>query len=377
MFAIPENTLWLVLFIVFSTVSLIQLVYYILFYSRILYRKTEKKRGKKEAVSVIVCARNEVDNLLLNLPTLLVQDYPDYELIVVNDCSEDNSEDILKLFEQQYDHLKVVTIHKETSLAHSKKMALFVGIKAAKNELLLLSDADCATTSPQWINSMVSGFRKNTDFVLGYGAYLREKGLLNKYIRFDTMFIAMQYMGMAIAGAPYMGVGRNLAYRRSIFFENRGFGKHLNLQSGDDDLFINELARANNTSVVMDSDSFTRSIPAKSFSEFSKQKTRHLSTSSYYRSLSRFLLILEPFSRVLFYTLGIVIACFSGSWQLSLSILFVTLLFKMVIFGKAQIALKEKDLLLLSLVFDILSPFINLWFLFKSRRNRHRNYEWK
>ena len=377
MFIIPENNIWLVLFIAFSTVALIQLLYYFLFYSRILYCKTEKKRDNKEAVSVIICARNEAENLKIYLPSMLEQEYPDYELIVVNDCSEDDSEDILKLYEQKYQHLKVVTIHKETSLEHSKKMALFLGIKAAKNELLLLSDADCEAISPLWINSMISGFRKNTDFVLGYGAYKKEKSIINKYIRFDTMFIAMQYMGMAKAGTPYMAVGRNLAYRRSGFFENRGFSKHLNLQSGDDDLYINDFARANNTAIVMDPDSFTLSVPAASFSEFSKQKARHLSTSSYYRVLSRFLLIVEPLSRVLFYMLGIIVSIYSGSWQLCLSIMFVTLLSKLIILRKAQIALNEKDLLLFSLVFDIVSPFINLWFLFKSGRNRHRNYEWK
>ena len=119
-------------------------------------------------------------------------------------------------------------------------------------------------------------------FVLGYGGYLREKGLLNRYIRYDTMTIAMQYMGMAMAGLPYMGVGGNLAYKRSIFFENKGFGPYINLQSGDDDLFINKLANGSNCSVVKSQNAFTRSIPASSFAALSKQKTRHLSTAVHY-----------------------------------------------------------------------------------------------
>ena len=89
---------------------------------------------------------------------------------------------------------------------------------------------------------MQSNFLHQTQIILGYGKYISEPGLLNKWIRTDTTYIAMQYLAMAIKGRPYMGVGRNMAYRKSLFFERKGFASHLNLASGDDDLFVNENA---------------------------------------------------------------------------------------------------------------------------------------
>ena len=147
----------------------------------------------------------------------------------------------------QYPHLKISTVNKDPKFTHNKKFAQFIGIKAAKNDILLFTDADCQPESDKWLEDMTSHFDDKTDFVLGYGGYLNEKGLLNKYIRYDSMTIAMQYLGMAIRGIPYMGVGRNLAYRRSVFFNNKGFGAHNHIISGDDDLFVNSNATKSNT----------------------------------------------------------------------------------------------------------------------------------
>ncbi len=202
---------------------------------------------EKKGVSVIICARNEADNLNNFLPSVLEQDYPDFEVIVVNDCSEDHTDDVLGKFLMQYPRLKISTITKDPKFSHNKKFAQFIGIKAAKNEILLFTDADCQPESDKWIGQMASHFNDKTDFVIGYGGYLREKGLLNKYICYESTAIAMQYFGMAIRGVPYMGVGRNLSYRRSVFFANKGFGSHNHIISGDDDLFVNSHANRENT----------------------------------------------------------------------------------------------------------------------------------
>jgi hypothetical protein len=212
---------------------------------------------------------------------------------------------------------------------------------------------------------------------LVYGGYLRKKGLLNKYIRYDTMFIGMQYLGMALAGLPYMGVGRNLAYRKSLFLDNRGFGPHLNLQSGDDDLFVNQLASRKNTRVNLSPGSITRSIPSATWKQFFKQKTRHLSTASHYRSLTKFQLIAEPLSRVLFYASFVILMLTTGLY-LPLGIAAGTvILAKLITFILVQRALNEKDLLLFSLLFDIFSPVINIIFLISVELKRHQYYEWK
>ncbi|MEA1887550.1 MAG: glycosyltransferase [Bacteroidota bacterium] len=377
MFELPISTIELILIALFGAVALLQLFYYLFFYLRPGVYSFKEKGDKSEPVSVIICARNEAENLESFLPSVLEQEYDDFEVIVVNDCSDDDTEDILKKFTSKYDNLRVATIYKESSLRHSKKMALFIGIKAASNELLLLTDGDCQPVSKNWITTFAASFTNKTDFVLGYGGYLRQKGLLNKYIRYDSMFIAMQYTGMAMAGLPYMGVGRNLAYRKSVFLKNKGFGPHLNLQSGDDDLFVNLLARKKNTSVNLAPESFTRSIPSGTWKDYIQQKTRHSSTSFHYRGLTKFLLITEPLSRLLFYTL-FVILMFLTKLYLPLGIVAaIILLTKIIILALGQKNLNEKDLLVFSLLFDIVSPFLNVYFLLNVAFKTHQYYEWK
>lgn len=377
MFELPSSLFSQILIALFAVAALIQLIYYFVFYLRPAINKSTVHTKKTPAVSVIICARNEANNLKAFLPSILEQDYSDFEVIVINDCSEDDTEDILESFSKNYPKLKVTTIHKDLSMRHNKKMALFLGIKAASNELLLLTDADCQPESSNWIRSHISAFTERTDFVLGYGAYLKKKGLLNKYIRFDTMFIAMQYLGMAKAGIPYMGVGRNLAYKRSVFFNNKGFGPHLNLQSGDDDLFVNALARKQNTIINTSPDSFTRSVPSINWGEFVKQKTRHMSTATHYRSLSKILLLAEPVSRLFFYFLFAILLLIT-TLQIPILITAATvLLSKLVIFWLTQKTLNEKDLLLFSLLFDIASPLLNMYFMLSVLFNKHQYYEWK
>lgn len=377
MFELHITPAVLILIIFFLTAAIIQLLYYLLFYLRTGAYRYKEMNSKPEPVSVIICARNEATNLKTFLPSILEQEYYDFEVIVVNDCSDDDSENILKKFTLEYDNLKVTTIHKESSLSHSKKMALFIGIKAARNDLLLLTDADCQPVSKDWISSFAASFTRNTDFVLGYGGYLRKKGLLNKYIRYDAMFIAMQYTGMAMAGLPYMGVGRNLAYRKTVFIENKGFGPHLNLQSGDDDLFVNLLAKKGNTAINLAPESFTRSIPSERWKEYSKQKTRHLSTASHYRGLSKFLLVIEPVSRVLFYTLLVILMLITNLYLPMGILAAVVILTKTIIHALVQKNLNEKDLLVFSPLFDIISPFLNVSLLLNVVFKRHQYYEWK
>ena len=212
-----DNLFPIILFVLFCVASAVQLFYYLWYYLAVHLRKEKNDMPAGKPVSIIICARNEADNLKNFLPSFLEQEYPDYEVIVVNDCSEDNSYEILGNFLKIYPHLRISNVNKDPKFTHNKKFAQFIGIKAAKNEILVFTDADCRPESPQWLEGIASHFDDKTDFVLGYGGYFNKKGLLNKYIRYDCMTIAMQYLGMAIRGVPYMGVGRNLAYKRSLF----------------------------------------------------------------------------------------------------------------------------------------------------------------
>lgn len=224
---------------------------------------------------------------------------------------------------------------------------------------------------------MAAGFSDSKSIVLGYGGYEHKKGLLNNLIRFDTFFIALQYAGFALAGKPYMGVGRNLAYRRSLFFNNKGFARHSNLQSGDDDLFINEVATKTNTAVVIDPESFTRSIPKTTFTAWLAQKKRHLTTGKYYRGNHKLLLGAENISRILFYLFFILMLVNQTYLYLTLALFIIRLTTQLAIFKTAMKRLNEKDLLLSSLVYDIVLPVINGILVILNSLSRKKQHKWR
>ena len=353
-----------------------QLTYYLFVYSRILFYKQKDRHTSNEPVSVIICARNEVENLKKYLPIVLTQDYPNYEVIVVNDCSCDESEETLAVLQTKYPRLRVTTINEDKKFYHGKKLALTIGIKAAKNELLLLTDADCYPVDKNWINRMQQNFTDKTEIVLGYGGYINKKGWLNRLIRFDTFFIALQYFGLTLAGKPYMGVGRNLAYRKSTFFKNKGFARYSYILSGDDDLFINNIAKKNNIKIEIDKTSHTRSLPKTTLKKWLTQKRRHLTTGKYYKAKSKFILGLEILSRNFFYLSFIILLVLKFNYKIILIAFLIRLLLQSIIIKKGMNRLQEKGFLLLTTLFDIILPIINFYLLISNYLITKHN-KWK
>jgi cellulose synthase/poly-beta-1,6-N-acetylglucosamine synthase-like glycosyltransferase len=372
-----DHPFLLITLIIFGISFVIQIFYYLFYYLAPALFRYQKGSFKNDPVSVIICARNEEENLRNLLPAVLEQDYPEYEVIVVNDCSEDDSYNVLGGYLVKYPYLKVSNIIRDPKFTHNKKFAQFIGIKAAKNEVLLFTDADCKPESDKWLGTMVSHFDDKTDFVLGYGGYLSRKGLLNKYIRYDSTVIAMQYLGMAIRGIPYMGVGRNLAYRRSIFFDKKGFSTNTHLASGDDDLFVNSNASKNNIAVEFRKESHTRSVPASGIGEFFRQKTRHLTTVNHYKLRDKILLIAEPAARVLFYVTFTVLLANLYLWPLLLVVFGIRMITQFTVFILNKKKLNENGLLPWLQIFDILSPFINAVIYIGSLRQGTGINRWK
>lgn len=343
--------------LLFLIVFVVQLIYYLGIFSRFaFYKRKENQVHSFEPVSVVICAKNERDNLLNFLPEFLAQDYPTFEVIVVNDHSIDDTVDVLKAYSLQFPNLKVVTVPDNDRFYGSKKFALTLGIKAAQHENVLLTDADCRPTSNQWIKLM-SNYPVNKSIVLGFGAYQKQPGMLNKLIRFETLFTAMQYFSFALCKMPYMGVGRNLAYKKELFFKNRGFSNHQHILSGDDDLFINEVANKTNIEIVFEKEAHTVSLPKTTFSSWLKQKKRHLSTGKYYQFKHKLILGIYPFSLLLFICSFVLLVVMQTSIYLILGALVIRYLIQMLIFKKSIDKLEGKDLMLLA-------PFFEMFYLF-------------
>lgn len=339
---------------------LIEMLYYLIVFIRVGRRKQQVPYNPVVPVSVVICAKNEAENLRTRLVHVLEQDYPDFEVVVVNDQSTDDTEMILDEYKQKYPNLYVTEISHNAQFRQGKKLALTIGIKAAKNEWLLLTDADCIPASKNWIRTMSQYFTDGNDFVLGYGGYEERPGFLNKLIRYDAGFIALQYFTFAEAGMPYMGVGRNLAYRKSLFVKSKGFMSHSRLMSGDDDLFVNENAQKRRVAVSYNPDSFTTCESKETFHQWNTQKQRHFSASERYKGSHKFLLALEPMARSYFYLAAVVLSFFEPLYIVTGMLFLTRYLVFIYTISKAVNRFKIKGVKALALLFDIILPYINL-----------------
>lgn len=352
-----------VIFIAFCLATAVQLFYYLFFFRRLaFYKEKVKSISQTHPVSVIICARDEAANLTKNLPGALVQKYPTtHEVIVVNDNSIDESKYILEEYQKTFRQLQLIELKQEARFIPGKKFPLSMGIKTARHEIVLLTDADCVPASEYWIQKMQDGFQGETQIVLGYGPLHKKKGFFNKIVRWETFHTALQYLSYAEAGMTYMGVGRNLSYKKELFFRSKGFSAHNHVPGGDDDLFINKASTAKNTAIVVDKDAFTLSEPPSSWPHWIRQKRRHYTTSRYYKGIHRFLLSLYAFSLFLFYPL-LVVSAFLFDWRYVAGVFLLRFIIQAVIFAKATKKLDEKDLLPWFLVFDIGMFFYYLFF---------------
>ncbi|MDR3093146.1 MAG: glycosyltransferase [Bacteroidales bacterium] len=345
---------------VFLSAGLIQLVYYLFIYNRPVCRKEQKipYPAVFPPVSVIVCAHNEQEQLEENLHLMLTQDYPQYEVIVVNDCSVDDTEELLNRLKAQYSHLRSTIIRKNTSFRNSKKFASIIGIKAARYEWMLFTDANCKPASKRWIRSMSRFFTDNKSIVLGYSGYIPQKGFKNKWLQYASCFDAMRYLGFAMCRMPYTGIRRNLAYRRSLFFQHNGFAEHTHIFSGDYDLLISQAATHRNAAVNFASEAHI----CTTAHDWIRQKCGYYTITQYFKSYQHFLLWLEPFSLLVF--LGAFISlCWlhPAYWMYFSSVLLLRYILFLTVFGLSMKRLKITGILPYSIFFDLAMPIVNAY----------------
>lgn len=355
-------TFWL--FIAFASVGFIQLIFILFIYSRLAFFRAKKqpKSTNMPPVSILIAARNESDNLFQNLPKILEQDYPNFEVIVVNHQSIDESYHVLNAYRMQYPYLKIVEIERSRHLSNGKKFPLTLGIKSAKHEHLLFTDADCVPASKDWLKEMVSLFSPKKEIIMGYGPYQKEPGFLNALIRLDTTFVAMNYFAFALAKVPYMAVGRNLAYTKKVFYGVKGFKSHYSISSGDDDLFIQEAAKKKNYTVNLNPDTFCYSKAKSTWKEWRNQKARHYTTSEKYTVIKKALLGIYPLSLLLMW-ISFVILMLDWEYRwLTLAIFSFILILKWFVQGRCLFRIKEKSFvfgfLFLDLFYALLMPIL-------------------
>lgn len=350
-----------IIFYVFIAIAAIQILYYLGIFSRFTFAKIQQLTPKRIPISVIVCAKNEADNIKRLIPLLLEQNYPDFEIVLINDASSDETLEIFKEYDKKYDKIKLVDVVNNEAFWGNKKYALTLGIKAARYEYLLFTDADCYPASKDWIANMSSHFTPAKTIVLGYGAYEKVKGsFLNKLIRFDTLLTAVQYFSWAKAGKPYTGVGRNMAYKREEFFKTNGFINHMTIRSGEDNLFINEAATSKNTSICLNSQGFTYSRPKETYTEWINQKRRYASIVACYKAFDKFQIRLFYFSQLWFIILAVFLLAVGYNWIFMTVLVGFRYLISWLVLGFSASKLKEKDTVYFYPVIEIILIFTQL-----------------
>lgn len=365
----------------FSLLFLIQIFFYFNYYRKpySVACKREKNSNKpfcrKPKVSVIIASENAADELAENLPVILTQDYPDFEVIVVNNGSTDESETLLQSLQLKHPHLYITYLPYSNDITFGRrKLALTIGIKAAKGEALLFTEPYSKPVSDQWISSMMEELPDGKDVVLGYSFYSRTKTFFNRIARFDNHLFSMQYISMALKSRPFTGIYRNLAFRKHLFFDNKGFAAFLNLENGED-VFINQIITDTNTSVALSSDSFMESSNDR-FSLWKQVKKSYSITKKYFKRKTPInLFALEAATRYLFYLMLVALVVYSAiffHWTLlgiTVFLFMFRLVVQLIIINKSTQYFRSGKFHSSLILMDFLQPFYN--FRFKtSHKNR-------
>lgn len=358
------NTVGFYFAIILGIIILFQILYYLIVYGRVAFFKenkltTDEKQKYTPSVSVVMCVKDDAYNLEKKLPIILEQEYPNFEVVVVNDASKDETEYVLRVLQEIYPNLNVVNLYNNVNGFLGKKYPLSLGIKSAKNEIILLTESDTMPLNYNWITTMVKGFKQKKDIVLGFTNFEQKPTFLNTLMHYENLTSAMNYLGNAILNNPYMGQGRNMAYKREFFFETGGFISQYNISVGDDDLFINKNANSKNTSVIINKESINLSSPKEKREEWVIQKKKHFKSMSHFKLKDKIISTLMPFTTLLIYVSVALSIVFQFPWQYAILPLVLKYTFQIIVYYKSSKTLATKQVAFLSPLLEVLFLFIN------------------
>lgn len=347
-----------------SLFLILQILYYLTVYGKIGFKKHFKVQLKSDEelppLSVIIAVKNEEYNIKNKLIEILEQDYPQYEVIVVNDASTDETEYVLKGLSVVYPHLKVVNIVENVNKFQGQKFPISIGIKSAKYDHLVLTKANCKPNSFDWLRNIASTFGTRKEIVLGYASIANKKGLLNKLIQYDHAVRAMNYLSFALCKKPYMGEGYNLAYKKELFYNAGGFIKHYNLSAGDDDMFINQVANSKNTAVALTTPSQITFDAARTYKDWIKTKKSNIISQRHFKQSHRALLRLLPTFTWLFYLSIVALFLLGIPWQYMVIAILLKFIMQIFVYYKAFKRLKIKKIYIFAPILELYHMILNL-----------------
>lgn len=333
-----------VIFCVFITCSIIQVTYLVTFFSFLSQSKNGRKTKINTPVSVIIFGKDQGENLLKLLPSILEQEHSVFEIVLINNSSSDETNDIIQSFSEKHTAIKVVEVENNEAFWASKKYALTLGIKASSYDHLLFTNASCNPVSKNWISEMSKNFTSKKEIILGYKKYQKENSLMNIFVRFENLISAIKCFGFAKKGFPYMAFEGNLAYKKATFFKVKGFINHMKINAGLENLFIKDAANKENTTFCLSENSFTETSAPKLFSKWFSDKKEAAFIKKKYKYKHRLLLDVFAFTKIIFYVLAITLF-FTYPYKIILSIVLFYFILNYILIGFSAKKLKEPQII--------------------------------
>ncbi len=364
MFTFVQNYLLEITLVIFGLVILLQLFYYTLLFFRFSFHKQKPLLPYDGLpISIVISAKDEAHILLKTLPEIASQNYPNFEVVVVNDNSTDDTEFVIKDCASRYPNIRLVNLSSSVTNIYGKKFPLSIGIKAAAYEHILLTDADCFPTSDQWLAKMARHYTGNNQMVIGYSTFYKRKGLLNSMIHFDMLHSAIQYFSYYLAKMPFMGVGRNLSYTKSLFFDNKGFTSQYHLPFGDDVLFVNKVANFKICGIEYSPDAQTITRPKSHLKAWVTQKSYRNKAQKLFKPKHKFLLgfynTLMPLVYLLFGITLYLALDHPGYLYVVVGLMLIKYIVQYIAFGFSAKKLNEKGITPFIILYDIIFSIIN------------------
>jgi glycosyltransferase involved in cell wall biosynthesis len=333
---------------------LLQLIYYVFVYGKVSRYRLPEENYNFPPVSVVLVTKDEQENLKERLPVILEQQYPDFEVVIVNNASSDETEFVLKVFQKIYPQLKVVNLYSEAPNKFlGKKYPLSIGIKSAKNDCVLLTNVNCVPNSLFWIMNMVRGLSQTRNTIIGFNFYEREKTLFNSLVQYDTIINAINYGGMALLGNPYKATGDNIIISREEFFNSGSFLSLYNVACGDMELYVNRITKGKKTSVILNEEAYIKTETPQSFSLWCRYKKRNIKTAYYYKFLDKLLVAIPSWTTLFFYATFVTLFLLNFPWQWILTGCILKFAIQIIFFQNASKVLMKNNLCIFAPLFEI------------------------
>lgn len=387
---IPETALWL-LCASFACVVLLAAIYFFRVNSVVSTRRRadaerpDKPEADYLAASVIIYSQGDAEALRKMLDAVLAQDYPAaYEVIVVNEGESADVRDTVSMLRAAHNNLYLTFTPEGVVNLSRKKLGVTLGIKAARYDIVVLTTTAAEIESPLWLRRMMSRFDKdnNVEVVLGF-AYVDadEDDCYGRRRRaFDFVADSVRWIGVAAAGKPFRGTEYNIAYRKSVFFKNKGFARRLNLHNGDDDIFISEISNRHNTAVELSDESIVRLRHGNHPRIFDERVLRRLFTEQFIKRRPRILIPLTGWLQIIAILCGIAAGvCAYPNMEAAIAaavIIICMWALDIYIWRRAMKALKSRRLLLTLPWLSLTYPLRRISRRIRSRFGKQKKYTW-